>query len=56
MEVAKYGLDAEVKRRNVQLQENKLEHQKMIDDKKLKQQDKKLSIEEKKLNKPNTSN
>lgn len=56
MEVAKYGLDAEVKRRNVQLQENKLEHQKMIDDKKLKQQDKKLSIEEKKLNKPNNSN
>ena len=56
MEVAKYGLDAEVKRRNVQLQENKLEHQKMIDDKKLKQQDKKLSIEERKLNKPNTSN
>ena len=56
MEVAKYGLDAEIKRRNVQLQENKLEHQKMIDDKELKQQDKKLSIEERKLNKPNTSN
>jgi hypothetical protein len=56
IEIAKHGLDAEVKRRNVQLQENKFEHQKTIDDKKLKQQDKKLSIEEKKLNKPKTSN
>lgn len=55
IEIAKHGLDAEVKRRNVQLQENKFEHQKMIDDKKLKQNDKKLSIDEKKLNNKSNS-
>ena len=55
LEVARYGLDADVKRRNVKLQENKLEHQKIIDEKKLKQIDKKLSIDEKKLNKKSNS-
>jgi len=51
LEIARYGLDADVKRSNVQLQRDKLEHQKIMDEKKLKQTDKKLSIDEKKLNK-----
>jgi hypothetical protein len=49
MEVAKYGLDADVKRRNVRLQENKFEHQKKIDEKKLEQNDEKLKIDKRKL-------
>lgn len=54
IEIAKHGLDAEVKRDNVQLQRDKLEHQKLIDSRKLQQTDKKLSIDEKKLKqKPN---
>ena len=55
MEVAKYGLDADVKRRNVQLQENKFEHQKKIDEKKLEQTDEKLKIDKRKLYQKGTS-
>jgi len=55
VEIAKHGLDAEIKRQNVQLQKDKFEHQKNIDSKKLKQNDKKLSIDEKKLNQKKSS-
>lgn len=52
IEIAKNGLDAEIKRNRNQLDRDKFEHQKQVDDKKIKQTDKKLSIEEKKANKP----
>ncbi len=55
VEIAKHGLDAEIKRQTNQLAEKKFQHQKIVDDKKLKQTDKKLSIDEKKLNKPTAS-
>jgi flagellar motor protein MotB len=50
IEIAKHGLDAEVKRQNVQLQKDKFEHQKVVDDKKIQQQDKKLALDKIKLN------
>lgn len=48
LEVAKFGVDAEIKQRNIELQEAKLEQQKKEHEDNLKQQDKKLQIEEKK--------
>lgn len=55
IEIAKHGLDAEIKRQKNQLDTAKFEHQKIVDDKKIKQTDKKLSIDEKKLNKKSTT-
>lgn len=55
IEIAKNGLDAEIKRQKNQLDSAKFEHQKQQDEIKNKQTDKKLSIEEKKANKPNSS-
>lgn len=55
VEIAKHGLDAEIKRQNNQLARDKFQHQKVTDEKKLKQTDKKLSIDEKKANKPSSS-
>ncbi len=55
VEIAKHGLDAEIKRQKNQLDKDKFEYQKVLDDKKLKQTDKKLSIDEKKLNKKSSS-
>ena len=48
LEVAKFGVDTEIKQRNIELQEAKLEQQKKEHEDNLKQQDKKLQIEEKK--------
>lgn len=48
-EIAKYGLDAEIKKSKEQLEREKFEHQKEVDRKKLEQTDKKLSNEEKKI-------
>lgn len=48
LEVAKFGVDAEIKQRNIELQEAKLEQQKKEHEDNLRQQDKKLQIEEKK--------
>ena len=50
IELAKHGLNAEVKRDVNQLNREKFEHQKVVDDKKIKQVDKKLSIDAKKIN------
>lgn len=55
IEIAKHGLDAEIKRKEGLLDRSKFEHQKVMDKKKLKQDDKKLSIEEKKLSKKSSS-
>lgn len=55
IEIAKQGLDAEIKRQKNQLDRDKFQHQQQMDDKKLKQTDKKLSIDEKKLNKKSSS-
>lgn len=55
IEIAKNGLDAEIKRQKNQLDSAKFEHQKQQDEIKNKQTDKKLSIEEKKANKPSSS-
>lgn len=55
IEIAKNGLDAEIKRQKGELDSAKFEHQKIIDKKKIEQTDKKLSIDEKKLNKPTSS-
>ena len=48
LEVAKFGVDTEIKQRNIELQEAKLQQQKKEHEDNLKQQDKKLQIEEKK--------
>ena len=48
LEVAKFGVDAQIKQRNIELQEAKLEQQKKEHEDKLKQQDRKLDIENKK--------
>jgi hypothetical protein len=55
LEIARDGLNAEVKRENVKLQKDKFEHQKVVDDKKLKQVDKKLKIDAKKAEQKNNS-
>ena len=55
IEIAKHGLDAEIKRQKNQLDTAKFQHQKIMDEKKLKQVDKKLSIDEKKLNNKSNS-
>lgn len=48
IEIAKQGLDADIKQSQEQLNREKFEHQKEVDKKKLEQQDKKLKIDEKK--------
>lgn len=48
LEVAKFGVDAQIKQRNMELQEAKLEQQKKEHEDNLKQQDRKLDIEDKK--------
>ena len=48
-EIAKHGLDADIKKSKEQLEREKFEHQKEIDKKKLEQTDKKLKNEERKL-------
>lgn len=48
LEVAKFGIDADIKQRNIELQEAKLEQQKKEHEDNMKQQDKKLAIDEKK--------
>lgn len=50
IEIAKYGLDADVKKQQTQLKKEEFQHKRLVDNKKLKQTDKKLSIEEKKVN------
>lgn len=48
LEVAKFGVDAEIKQRNIELQEAKLEQQKKEHEDNLKRQDRKLDIDNKK--------
>ena len=48
LEVAKFGVDAEIKQRNLELQEAKLEQQKKEHEDNLKRQDRKLDIDNKK--------
>ena len=48
LEVAKFGIDAEIKQRNIELQEAKLEQQKKEHEDNLKRQDRKLDIDNKK--------
>ena len=50
IEIAKHGLNVDIKQQNVQLQRDKFEYDKIKNNKQLEQQDKKLSIEQKKLN------
>ena len=49
IEIAKHGLDAEIKKNKEQLERKKFEHNKIIDKEKLKQNDKKLENDKKKI-------
>ena len=49
IEIAKHGLDAEIKKNKEQLEREKFEHNKIIDKEKLKQNDKKLENDKKKI-------
>lgn len=50
IELAKNGLDADIKQSQKELEREKFEHQKQTDNKKLKQTDKKLEIDKEKVN------
>ena len=54
IEIAKYGLDAEVKQSKVQLEREQFEHKKIQDQEDNKLKKEKMSIERKKLNKTNS--
>jgi hypothetical protein len=47
LEVAKFGVDAEIKRKKIDLEKEKLEYQKQIDSEKLKLENKKIAIKRK---------
>lgn len=49
IEIAKHGLDADIKVKQQQLKEKEFEHKQKVDNKKLEQQDKKIKQEEAKL-------
>jgi len=51
LEVAKFGVDADIKKKNLQLQHDKLDHQKTVDANKQETDKQKLKLEQQKINK-----
>ncbi len=56
LEIAKHGVNADVQKSKKELEREKFEHQKIVDNKKLEQTDKKLKNESKKINSSSAKN
>lgn len=52
LEVAKFGVDAEIKREALKLNQDQFKHEKVVDNAKMAHDKEKLRLEEKKINKP----
>ena len=50
LEIAKYGVDAEIKRSQAQLKREEFEHKKEVDNQKLKNDKSKIALDRQKLN------